>query len=88
MWQSLTRIQQLTMKRVSHILSHKLSGGYDSSCLLLVALAEVKQLISKNGNDLINRMNERHKKYSAFRRPLKELTADREYVASSNKGKS
>ena len=67
-------IQSLAVKRVSHILNNKLRGGYESACLLLVACAEAKQMINKSGNELIININTQFKRYSAFRKPLKELT--------------
>ncbi|RPI00339.1 MAG: hypothetical protein EHM72_09490 [Calditrichaeota bacterium] len=72
---TLKRIESLSVNRVAHILGNKLRGGYDSACLLLVACAEVEQYINHSGNTLIQRIDGEFKKFSAFRRPLKTLTA-------------
>ncbi len=72
---ALNKAESLAVKRVSHILTNKLRGGYDSACLLLVAYAEVKQLMTKEGNDLIRRIDSQYKRFSAFRKPLKSLTS-------------
>lgn len=72
---ALKKIESLAIKRVSHILTNKLRGGYDSACLLLVAYAEVKQMKTKEGNDLIRRIDSQYKRFSAFRKPLKSLTS-------------
>jgi len=72
---ALDKIESLAVNRVSHILTNKLRGGYDSACLLLVAYAEVKQLMTKEGNDLIRRIDNEYKRFSAFRKPLKSLTS-------------
>lgn len=76
----LKRIELLIVNRVSHILGNKLRGGYDSACLLLVAYAEVKQHIYNSGNELIKSIDGEFKRFSAFRRPLKTLTASSEIL--------
>ena len=70
----LKKIESLAINRVSHILGNKLRGGYESACLLLVACAEVKQIVTNDGNDLIKKIDTEFKRFSAFRRPLKDLT--------------
>ena len=75
-------IQSLAVKRVSHILNNKLRGGYESACLLLVACAEAQQMINKSGNELIINIDTQFKRYSAFRKPLKELTTQSKILNS------
>jgi hypothetical protein len=75
-------IELLSVNRVSHILGDKLRGGYDSACLLLVACAEAKQLISRDGNALISNIDTEYKRYSAFRRVLKSLSAQSRLLIS------
>jgi len=77
---SLKDIETLVINRVSHILKNKLRGGYDSACLLLVACAEAKQIVSKNGNDLIGKINKQYKRFSAFRSPLKNFTSQSKHL--------
>ena len=79
---TLKSIESLAVKRVSHILKNKLRGGYESACLLLVACAEVKQMVNNHGNALINIINTQYKRFSAFRRPLKELTSQSKILDS------
>lgn len=79
---ALNKIESLAIHRVSHILTNKLRGGYDSACLLLVACAEVKQLITKDGNDLIKQIDTEYKRFSAFRKPLKSLTSKSHLLVS------
>ncbi|MBD3156379.1 hypothetical protein GF369_00980 [Candidatus Peregrinibacteria bacterium] len=66
--------EKITVKRVQHILEEKIRGGYETSCLLLVACAEAKEIHDKSGNQLINRIDTKYKRFSAFRRELKVLT--------------
>ncbi len=66
----------LMMISIFLILTNKLRDGYDSACLLLVACAEVKQLIAKDGNVLISRIDNEYKRFSAFRKTLKALTSE------------
>ncbi|MFQ5753761.1 MAG: hypothetical protein ACE5HI_17370, partial [bacterium] len=81
-YKALKKIESLAVNRVAHILGNKLRGGYDSACLLLVACAEVKQLVTKEGNDLIRRIDTEYKRFSAFRKPLKKLTSESKYLMS------
>lgn len=76
----LQEIEKLTVNRVSHILSNKLRGGYESACLLLVACAEAKQILTKDGNELIQHSDNQFKKFSAFRKYLKDLTSMSKYL--------
>lgn len=66
--------EKITLKRVQHILGNKLRGGYETSCLLLVAFAETKEIQNKTGNQLISLVDSEYKRFSAFRRELKALT--------------
>ncbi len=66
--------EKITLKRVQHILGNKLRGGYETSCLLLVACAEAKEIHNKTGNQLVSIVDSEYKRYSAFRRELKVLT--------------
>lgn len=79
---ALNKVESLAVNRVSHILTNKLRGGYDSACLLLVAYAEVKQMKTKEGNDLIRRIDSQYKRFSAFRKPLKSLTSKSSLLVS------
>ena len=79
---ALDKIESLAVNRVSHILTNKLRGGYDSACLLLVACAEVRQLVTKDGNDLVRRIDSEYKRFSAFRKPLKSLTSESRLLVS------
>ena len=79
----LQTIEKLAINRVSYILNNKLRGGYESSCLLLVACAEAKQILTNDGNNLIQNIDSQFKKFSAFRKPLKELTARSKYLTFS-----
>ncbi len=66
--------EKIAVKRVQHILENKLRGGYETSCLLLVACAEAKEISDKTGNRLIGEIDTEFKRFSAFRRELKILT--------------
>ena len=79
---TLEKIEKLAVNRVSYILNNKRRGGYDSACLLLVACAEAKQLLTKDGNELIHQIDTEYKRFTAFRRPLKSLTAKSELLAA------
>lgn len=82
---ALKTIESLAVNRVSHILRNKLRGGYDSACLLLVACAEIKQIIplsGKDGNDLVRMIDTEYKRFSAFRKPLKDLTSQSKILVS------
>jgi len=70
----LERAEILARKRVAKILGDKLRGGYDSACLLIVACAEVKQVLTQQGNQLIAEIDSEYRRFAAFRRPLKEFT--------------
>jgi len=72
---ALTRIENLAVNRVTYILENKRRGGYDSACLLLVACAEAKQLVANDGDELIYSIDEKFKRFRAFRSTLKSLTA-------------
>ncbi len=80
--QSLQEIEKLAINRVAFILGNKKRGGYDSACLLLVACAEGKQILTRDGNNLIHQINTEYKRYSAFRQPLKSLTAKSKLLVS------
>ncbi|NOY57660.1 MAG: hypothetical protein GXO75_01840 [Calditrichaeota bacterium] len=71
---SLQEIEKLAINRVAYILDNKKRGGYDSACLLLVACAEGKQILTGDGNNLILQIDMEYKRFSAFRKPLKSLT--------------
>jgi hypothetical protein len=77
---TLKKIESLAVNRVSHILGNKLRGGYESACLLLVACAEVKQLVTRDGHILISDIDNKFKKFSAFRKPLKNLTSQSRHL--------
>ncbi len=79
---ALKKIESLAFNRISHILTNKLRGGYDSACLLFVAYAEIKQLITNDGNNLVRRIDNEYKRFSAFRRTLKSLTFESALLAS------
>ncbi len=78
----LAQCEELAIKRVRHILQNKLRGGYESSCLLLTACAEAKQIIDRTGNILINNIDNEFKRYTAFRRELKALTKKSRVLAA------
>lgn len=80
--EALDKIEALAVNRVSHILTNKLRGGYDSACLLIVACAEVKQLITKDGNELVRQIDNEYKRFSAFRKTLKALTSKSHLLVS------
>ena len=84
---TLNTIEALAAKRVSRILGDKLRGGYESTCLLLVARAEAKEILGDNGNKLIQNIDTQFKRFSACRKPLKDLTARSKYLLSIEKGK-
>jgi hypothetical protein len=70
----LATLKLLAVNRVSHILENKLRGGYESACLLLVACAEVSQILENRGNDLIQKVDTEYKRFRAFRSDLKDYT--------------
>ncbi len=72
--EELKRSENIAVNRVRHILKNKLRGGYESSCLLLVACAEAKESVDHTGNRLINEIDAEYKRFTAFRRELKALT--------------
>jgi len=72
---TLERIENLAVNRVTYILENKRRGGYDSACLLLVACAETRQLVTNDGDKLIREIDEEFKRFRAFRSTLKSLTA-------------
>ncbi len=76
----LQAIEKLAVNRVSHILSNKLRGGYESGCLLLAACAEAKQILTKDGNGLIQYSDNQFKRFSAFRKYLKDFTSMSKYL--------
>jgi hypothetical protein len=78
----LKRCEKLAIDRVRHILQHKLRGGYESSCLLLTACAEAKQISDRSGNILIANIDKEFKRYAAFRRELKTLTKESRVLAA------
>ena len=57
-------------------------GGYESSCLLLTACAEAKQISDRSGNILIANIDKEFKRYTAFRRELKTLTKESRVLAA------
>ena len=77
---SLHNIESLAIKRVTHILENKLRGDYESACLLLVACAEAKEILGNDGNKLIQNIDTQFKRFSAFRKPLKDLTSNSKYL--------
>ncbi|NIA30088.1 MAG: hypothetical protein GWP06_09280 [Actinobacteria bacterium] len=79
---SLQEIEKLAINRVAFILGNKKRGGYDSACLLLVACAEGKKILTGDGNNLILQIDMEYKRYSAFRQPLKSLTAKSKLLVS------
>jgi len=79
---SLQEIEKLAINRVAFILGNKKRGGYDSACLLLVACAEGKQILTGDGNNLILQIDMEYKRFSAFRKPLKSLTARSKLLVS------
>ncbi len=72
--EELKRSEDIAISRVRHILKNKLRGGYESSCLLLVACAEAKESVDHTGNRLINEIDTEYKRFIAFRKELKALT--------------
>jgi len=72
--EELKEAENITINRVRHILKNKLRGGYESSCLLLVACAEAKESVDHTGNRLIKDVDTEFKRFSAFRKELKALT--------------
>ena len=78
----LIRCEKLAIERVRHILQNKLRGGYESSCLLLTACAEAKQISDRSGNILIANIDKEFKRYTAFRRELKTLTKESRVLAA------
>ena len=72
--EELKRSENIAINRVRHILKNKLRGGYESSCLLLVACAEAKESVDHTGNRLINEIDTEYKRFIAFRKELKALT--------------
>jgi hypothetical protein len=72
--------EKIAISRVKHILKNKLRGGYESSCLLLTACAEVKQIYAQSGNRLIMEIDTEFKRFTAFRRELKALTKRSRYL--------
>lgn len=72
--EELTRSENIAINRVCHILENKLRGGYESSCLLLVAYAEAKESVDHTGNRLIYEIDTEYKRFTAFRKELKALT--------------
>ncbi len=74
MTEELKRSENIAINRVRHILKNKLRGGYESSCLLLVACAEAKESVDHTGNRLINEIDTEYKRFIAFRKELKALT--------------
>lgn len=75
-------IEKLSVNRVTHILENKLRGGYESACLLLVACAEAKQILTNNGNEFIQHIDNQFKRFVAFRKYLKDLTSMSKYLIS------
>ena len=51
-------------------------------CILLAACAEAKQLLTKDGNELIHQIDTEYKRFRAFRGSLKDLTAKSEFLAT------
>jgi hypothetical protein len=78
----LKKVEKLSVKRVSHILENKLRGGYESACLLLVACAEAKQILVRDGDRFIHQIDTQYKRFSAFRKSLKDLTSMSKYLIS------
>lgn len=76
--------EKIAINRVRHILKNKLRGGYETSCLLLVASAEVKEITNKSGNRLIEEIDSEYKRYSAFRKELKALTRESNHLRTVN----
>lgn len=72
--EELKKSENIAINRVRHILKNKLRGGYESSCLFLVAYAEAKESVDHTGNRLINEIDTEYKRFTAFRRELKALT--------------
>lgn len=72
--EELKKSENTAINRVRHILKNKLRGGYESSCLLLVACAEAKESVDHTGNRLIIDTDTEYKRFTAFRRELKALT--------------
>ena len=74
--------EKIAVSRVRHILDNKLRGGYETSCLLLVACAEAKQISYKTGNRLIDEIDTEYKRFTAFRRELKVLTGQSRHLST------
>ena len=72
--EELKKSENIAINRARHILNNKLRGGYESSCLLLVACDEAKESVDHTGNRLIIEMDTEYKRFTAFRRELKALT--------------
>ena len=72
--EELKKSENIAINRVRHILENKLRGGYESSCLFLVACAEAKETVDHTGNRLINEVDTEYKRFTAFRKELKALT--------------
>jgi len=72
--EELRKAEYITLSRIRHILTNKLRGGYESSCLLLVACAEAKESVDLTGDRLIGEVNIEFRRFTAFRRELKVLT--------------
>jgi hypothetical protein len=78
----LARFEKLAVERVRHILNNKFRGGYESSCLLLTACAEARQIVDRSGNNLVANIDKEFKRYTAFRRELKALTKESRVLAT------
>ncbi|KKL72710.1 hypothetical protein LCGC14_2082180 [marine sediment metagenome] len=76
------KAEKIAVSRVRHILDKKLRGGYETSCLLLVACAEAKQINDKTGNRLIDEIDTEYKRFTAFRRDLKVLTKQSRHLST------
>jgi hypothetical protein len=68
------KIEKIAVQRLTKILEWKKRGGYESACMMLVACAEAKEVMHGNGNALIHKIDEQFKRFSSFRRYLKEFT--------------
>jgi len=76
------KAEKIAVGRVRQILDKKLRGGYETSCLLLVACAEAKQISYKTGNRLIDEIDTEYKRFTAFRRELKVLTGQSRHLST------
>ena len=76
------KAEKIAVGRVRQILDKKLRGGYETSCLLLVACAEAKQINHKTGNRLIDEIDTEYKRFAAFRRELKVLTGHSRHLST------